>query len=70
MQKIFYTKTETLEALNMDRKTFERCYPLFKVGTHYIHRNPINKRSPRLYDLEKVRKTLMQPMSALSRLLA
>tara|TARA_R100000742_G_C4275476_1_gene95971 strand:- start:1291 stop:1503 length:213 start_codon:yes stop_codon:yes gene_type:complete len=70
MEKIFYTKTETLQALNIGRNTFESYYGLFKAGTHYIHKNPVNKRSPKLYDLEKVRKTLMQPMSTMNRLLA
>tara|TARA_R100000664_G_C2695164_1_gene97674 strand:- start:264 stop:476 length:213 start_codon:yes stop_codon:yes gene_type:complete len=69
MPKILYTKAEAVKELNVNRKTFESWYPLFKVGTHYIHKNPINKRSPRLWDLEKVRKTLMQPTNTLTRLL-
>jgi gentisate 1,2-dioxygenase len=69
MQKILYSKSEALEQLNISRKTFESWYPLFKAGTHYIHKNPINKKSPRLWDLEKVRKTLMQPTNTLTRLL-
>tara|TARA_B100000965_G_C19538002_1_gene734272 strand:- start:917 stop:1129 length:213 start_codon:yes stop_codon:yes gene_type:complete len=69
MEKILFTKSETIKALNIGRNTFESYYGLFKAGTHYIHKNPINKRSPRLWDLEKVRKTLMQPTNTLSRLL-
>jgi len=69
MEKILFTKSETIKALNIGRNTFESYYPLFKVGTHYIHKNPINLNSPRLWDLEKVRKTLMQPTNTLTRLL-
>jgi len=69
MEKILLTKSETIKALNIGRNTFESYYGLFKAGTHYIHKNPINKRSPRLWDLEKVRKTLMQPTNTLTRLL-
>jgi len=69
MEKILFTKSETIKALNIGKDTFQSYYPLFKAGTHYIHKNPINKRSPRLWDLEKVRKTLMQPTNTLTRLL-
>tara|TARA_E500000331_G_scaffold135716_1_gene132538 strand:+ start:10 stop:222 length:213 start_codon:yes stop_codon:yes gene_type:complete len=69
MEKILFTKSETIKALNIGRNTFESYYGLFKAGTHYIHKNPINKKSPRLWDLEKVRKTLMQPTNTLTRLL-
>jgi gentisate 1,2-dioxygenase len=69
MEKILLTKSETIKALNIGKDTFQSYYPLFKAGTHYIHKNPINKRSPRLWDLEKVRKTLMQPTNTLTRLL-
>ena len=69
MEKILLTKSETMKALNIGRNKFESWYPLFKAGTHYIHKNPVNKRSPRLWDLEKVRKTLMQPTNTLTRLL-
>ena len=69
MEKILLTKSETIKALNIGRNTFESYYGLFKAGTHYIHKNPINKKSPRLWDLEKVRKTLMQPTNTLTRLL-
>ena len=69
MEKIFFTKSETIKALNIGRNTFESYYGLFKAGTHYIHKNPVNKKSPRLWDLEKVRKTLMQPTNTLTRLL-
>tara|TARA_R100000152_G_C6710505_1_gene138212 strand:- start:180 stop:392 length:213 start_codon:yes stop_codon:yes gene_type:complete len=69
MEKILLTKSETIKALNIGKDTFQSYYPLFKAGTHYIHKNPINKRSPRLWDLEKVKKTLMQPTNTLTRLL-
>tara|TARA_B100000131_G_scaffold295039_1_gene311667 strand:- start:5341 stop:5553 length:213 start_codon:yes stop_codon:yes gene_type:complete len=69
MEKILLTKSETMKALNIGRRKFESWYPLFKAGTHYIHKNPINLNSPRLWDLEKVRKTLMQPPNTLARLL-
>lgn len=69
MPKILYTKAEAVRELNVNRKTFESWYPLFKAGTHYIHKNPVNLNSPRLWDLEKVRKTLMQPPNTLARLL-
>ncbi len=69
MEKILFTKSETIKALNIGKDTFQSYYPLFKAGTHYIHKNPINKKSPRLWDLEKVRKTLMQPTNTLTRLL-
>ena len=69
MEKILYSKTETIKALNIGRSTFESYYPLFKAGIHYVHKNPINIRSPRLWDIEKVRKTLMQPTNTLIRLL-
>jgi len=69
MEKILFTKSETIKALNIGKDTFQSYYPLFKAGTHYIHKNPINLNSPRLWDLEKVRKTLMQPTSTLTRLL-
>tara|TARA_B100001250_G_scaffold383386_1_gene377305 strand:+ start:50 stop:262 length:213 start_codon:yes stop_codon:yes gene_type:complete len=69
MKKVFYTKTETLQALGIDRKTFERYYGLFKAGTHFIYKDPLNVGSSRFYDIEKVRKTVMQPPKTLTRLL-
>lgn len=69
MEKVFYTKKETLQALGIDRKTFERYYGIFKAGTHFIYKDPLNLGSSKFYDIEQVRKAVKQPPNTLARLL-
>ena len=68
MAERWITKTELAEHLCISGRTLQsRIYPLATRGQHYIHKNPLNIYSPKVWKLSEVEKLVRQSSSALQR---
>ena len=68
MAERWITKTELCDHYRICGKTLEkRFYPIATQGTHYIHKDPLNIQSQRLWKLSEVEKLVRQSSSALQR---
>ncbi len=68
MAERWITKTELAEHLCISGRTLQsRIYPLATRGQHYIHKDPLNIYSPKVWKLSEVEKLVRQSSSALQR---
>ena len=68
MYERWITKTELAEHLCISGRTLQfRIYPLATRGQHYIHKDPLNIYSPKVWKLSEVEKLVRQSSSALQR---
>ena len=71
MHERWITKSELCNHYRICGKTLEkRFYPIATQGTHYIHKDPLNIQSQRLWKLSEVERLVRQSTSALQRRLA
>ena len=68
MEERWITKAELCKHLCISRNTLQaRIYPLASRGEHYIHKDPFNPASHKVWKLSEVERLLIQSRSALQR---
>ena len=71
MLERWVTKSELCEYLCISGRTLQaRIYPLATRGEHYIHKDPLNPLSHKVWKLSEVEKLVKKSTGALQRRLA